>query len=75
MLSILQKLKKQCVFGFVGGSDLIKQKEQLGEDCTSFFDYAFAENGLTAIRQNKSLSSQVSDFFSFWSLSATISGN
>lgn len=59
MLDTLNKLKKQCVFGFVGGSDLIKQKEQLGDDCTAFFDYAFAENGLTAIRQNKALSSQV----------------
>ena len=30
MLNLLQKLRTQVAIGFVGGSDLIKQQEQLG---------------------------------------------
>ena len=32
MMDTLKRLTKQCVVGFVGGSDLEKQKEQLGEE-------------------------------------------
>jgi len=32
---ILNKLRKKVVIGFVGGSDLSKQKEQLGPNGTS----------------------------------------
>lgn len=28
---MLRRLRKECVIGFVGGSDLAKQREQLGE--------------------------------------------
>lgn len=56
---ILKRLKKFCVVGFVGGSDLSKQKEQLGEECTQFFDYSFAENGLTAYRRGEHMASKV----------------
>lgn len=44
----------------VGGSDLAKQQEQLGTSSvlvTSLFDFCFAENGLTAYRLSKPLSS------------------
>jgi phosphomannomutase len=44
----------------VGGSDLVKQQEQLGTPSipvTSLFDFCFAENGLTAYRLGKPLSS------------------
>lgn len=44
----------------VGGSDLSKQQEQLGTasiPVTSLFDFCFAENGLTAYRMGKPLSS------------------
>ena len=37
----------------MGGSDLVKQQEQLGSattDVTSLFDFCFAENGLTAYK-------------------------
>jgi phosphomannomutase len=34
MLDILAQLRKHVVVGFVGGSDLPKQKEQIGENCT-----------------------------------------
>lgn len=30
MLELLQKLRNQVAIGFVGGSDLVKQQEQLG---------------------------------------------
>lgn len=30
MLAMLQKLREKVVIGFVGGSDLVKQQEQLG---------------------------------------------
>ena len=30
MLALLQELRKKVVIGFVGGSDLAKQQEQLG---------------------------------------------
>lgn len=30
MLSLLQQLRKKVAIGFVGGSDLVKQQEQLG---------------------------------------------
>eukprot|EP00474_Spongospora_subterranea_P008869 CRZ09327.1 hypothetical protein [Spongospora subterranea] len=50
MIEFLQKLKKHTVIGFVGGSDLSKIKEQLGDDCVNLFDYGFSENGLVAFR-------------------------
>lgn len=54
----LAKLRKKCVIGFVGGSDLSKQVEQLGPNVLSDFDYAFSENGLTAYRLGEKLASQ-----------------
>ncbi|SCV99704.1 LAFE_0B00672g1_1 [Lachancea fermentati] len=54
----LAKLRKKCVIGFVGGSDLSKQLEQLGPTVLNDFDYAFSENGLTAYRLGEKLASQ-----------------
>jgi phosphomannomutase len=54
----LEKLRKKVVIGFVGGSDLSKQKEQLGDNVLTDFDYCFSENGLTAYKMGKELSSQ-----------------
>ncbi|KAL0244146.1 hypothetical protein GEMRC1_008231 [Eukaryota sp. GEM-RC1] len=48
MLALLQQLKQSVAVGVVGGSDAIKQKEQLGESVHSDYDYVFAENGLVA---------------------------
>lgn len=45
----LKALREKIAIGVVGGSDLTKQKEQLG-DSPSMFDYAFAENGLWAAK-------------------------
>ncbi|KAF4322650.1 hypothetical protein BBO99_00003635 [Phytophthora kernoviae] len=48
MLERIKKLRENITIGVVGGSDLVKQKEQLGEDVTHNFDYSFSENGLVA---------------------------
>ncbi|EPY51564.1 phosphomannomutase Pmm1 [Schizosaccharomyces cryophilus OY26] len=61
MLDCLQKLRQVVAVGFVGGSDLSKQQEQLsvsGENVVNSFDYSFAENGLTAYRYGQQLASQ-----------------
>ncbi|QLG72899.1 hypothetical protein HG535_0D06080 [Zygotorulaspora mrakii] len=54
----LVKLRKKVCIGFVGGSDLSKQLEQLGPNVLNEFDYAFSENGLTAYRLGEKLASQ-----------------
>ncbi|KAI9464604.1 eukaryotic phosphomannomutase [Lactarius psammicola] len=61
MLQLLKELRKKIVIGFVGGSDLVKISEQLsvsGNNAIDDFDFAFAENGLTAYRLGKPLESQ-----------------
>jgi len=53
MLQLLSKLRHNVAIGYVGGSDLTKQQEQLGTPdipVTSLFDFCFPENGLTAFR-------------------------
>lgn len=58
MKATLQALRKKVVVGFVGGSDLSKQVEQLGSTVLQDFDYCFSENGLTAYKMGKELASQ-----------------
>ena len=48
-IEYLAKLREKISIGVVGGSDLVKQKEQLG-DSPNMFDWCFSENGLLAIR-------------------------
>ena len=43
--------------GVVGGSDLDKQKEQLGPETLKMFDYNFAENGVVAYKSGEPLAS------------------
>uniref|UniRef100_A0A4W4FL68 Phosphomannomutase n=1 Tax=Electrophorus electricus TaxID=8005 RepID=A0A4W4FL68_ELEEL len=50
MHKFLTKLRQRVRVGVVGGSDLIKIKEQLGDDVINCVDYVFAENGLVAYR-------------------------
>lgn len=57
MRETLRKLREKVVVGFVGGSDLPKQVEQIGEDVLDLFDFSFAENGLTAYRLGQKLES------------------
>ena len=61
MLTTLSALRQKCAIGFVGGSNLPKQQEQLGapgRPVTSMFDFCFSENGLTAYKLGKQLPSQ-----------------
>lgn len=76
MIETLRALRKKCVIGFVGGSDLVKITEQLQVTDTNGaslrcentltkcpvvlddFDFAFAENGLTAYKMGKALPSE-----------------
>lgn len=58
MLSLLSTLRQHCAIGYVGGSDLSKQQEQLGSPeipVTSLFDFCFPENGLGAFRMGAPL--------------------
>jgi phosphomannomutase len=60
MLLLLSNLRKKVAIGFVGGSDLAKQQEQIGTasiPVTSLFDFCFAENGLTAYKMGVPLAS------------------
>ncbi|KAI6791205.1 Phosphomannomutase [Hortaea werneckii] len=60
MLQLLSALRHKVAIGFVGGSDLAKQQEQLGTQSipvTTLFDFCFAENGLTAYRMGAPLAS------------------
>jgi phosphomannomutase len=53
MKELLQKLRKHIYTGVVGGSDLVKQQEQLGHDALRVFDYNFPENGIVAYKEGK----------------------
>lgn len=61
MISILNQLRQKVAMGTVGGSNLVKQEEQLGAPAgrpvTSMFDWCFAENGLTAFKMGAELPS------------------
>lgn len=59
MLQLLSELRHKVAIGFVGGSNLVKQQEQLGGpvDVTTLFDFCFSENGLTAYRLGEELAS------------------
>jgi phosphomannomutase len=60
MLAYLHALRQKVAIGFVGGSDLAKQQEQIGTasiPVTSLFDFCFAENGLTAYKTGVPLAS------------------
>ncbi|TFY72911.1 hypothetical protein EVG20_g102 [Dentipellis fragilis] len=60
ILQLLKDLRKKAAIGFVGGSDFVKISEQLyaGHPVVDDFDFAFAENGLTAYKLGKVLDSQ-----------------
>eukprot|EP00619_Florenciella_sp_RCC1007_P010324 CAMPEP_0205909734 /NCGR_PEP_ID=MMETSP1325-20131115/4062_1 /ASSEMBLY_ACC=CAM_ASM_000708 /TAXON_ID=236786 /ORGANISM="Florenciella sp., Strain RCC1007" /LENGTH=250 /DNA_ID=CAMNT_0053276055 /DNA_START=9 /DNA_END=758 /DNA_ORIENTATION=- len=58
MLAFLADLRTKVTIGFVGGSDLKKQEEQLGKDVLSMFDYCFSENGLMAFKDGVKIGQQ-----------------
>lgn len=53
MQRFLKELRSKFMVGVVGGSDLVKQKEQLGEDVIHNVDYSFSENGLVAYKDGE----------------------
>lgn len=55
MVNTLKSLRSlpNVSIGVVGGSDLLKQKEQLGPETLSMYDYNFAENGVVAYKEGK----------------------
>ena len=58
MAELLKALASRVRVGVVGGSDLDKIKEQLGDDVIQSMDYVFAENGLVALKKGEPLSAQ-----------------
>uniref|UniRef100_A0A1A8PJ38 Phosphomannomutase n=2 Tax=Nothobranchius TaxID=28779 RepID=A0A1A8PJ38_9TELE len=53
MKALLEKLRTRVRVGVVGGSDLSKIQEQLGDDVIQIVDYVFAENGLVAYKNGQ----------------------
>ncbi|KAH7577887.1 hypothetical protein JRO89_XS01G0311900 [Xanthoceras sorbifolium] len=58
MLEFMRELKKVVTVGVVGGSDLIKISEQLGNSVVNDYDYVFSENGLLAHKDGKLIGTQ-----------------
>lgn len=50
IIQMIKDLRKVCDVGVVGGSDLPKQYDQLGNDVFDLVDYSFSENGLVAYK-------------------------
>eukprot|EP00287_Rhodomonas_sp_CCMP768_P001964 CAMPEP_0196729758 /NCGR_PEP_ID=MMETSP1091-20130531/10040_1 /TAXON_ID=302021 /ORGANISM="Rhodomonas sp., Strain CCMP768" /LENGTH=249 /DNA_ID=CAMNT_0042072677 /DNA_START=17 /DNA_END=766 /DNA_ORIENTATION=- len=58
MLEFLKKLRETVTVGVVGGSDLPKAQEQLGDNFLDIVDWGFPENGLNAFKDGKSIEVQ-----------------
>ncbi|KAJ0966709.1 hypothetical protein J5N97_023626 [Dioscorea zingiberensis] len=63
MLEFMKKLREVVTVGVVGGSDLAKISEQLGESVINDYDYVFSENGLVAHKNGELIGSQSLKFF------------
>lgn len=52
MIDMIHRLRdlKDIDIGIVGGSNLVKQREQLGDEILALFDWTFSENGLMAFK-------------------------
>jgi phosphomannomutase len=53
MLTFMKTLSTKVTVGIVGGSDLPKQEEQLGEGIVNIFPYNFSQNGLVAYKNGE----------------------
>ena len=58
MTAFLADLRARTVVGIVGGSDLVKQQEQMGANIVNEVDYSFSENGLVAFHNGKEVGRQ-----------------
>mmetsp|Transcript_9420 Transcript_9420/g.38512 ORF Transcript_9420/g.38512 Transcript_9420/m.38512 type:complete len:222 (+) Transcript_9420:359-1024(+) len=50
MLTFMKTLRENVTVGIVGGSDLVKIREQLGDNADKEYDFLFSENGLVAFK-------------------------
>ena len=50
MKEFMKTLRGKITTGIVGGSDLAKQQEQMGNDVVNNVDWNFSENGLVAYK-------------------------
>lgn len=73
MKEFLKVLKSKVVIGVVGGSDLVKQQEQMGKDVIHDFDYSFSENGLVAYKDGSLIGKEGSSYIHFFSSSVLYS--
>jgi len=53
MMQFMKSLSEKITVGIVGGSDLPKQEEQLGEGIARVFPYNFSQNGLVAYKNGE----------------------
>ena len=58
MMEFMKSLSEKITVGIVGGSDLPKQEEQLGEGIAKVFPYNFSQNGLVAYKDGELLEIQ-----------------
>jgi len=58
MHAFIQDLRKKAFIAIVGGSDYVKQQEQLGHNVVNEWDYLFAENGLVAFKNGQKIAEQ-----------------
>lgn len=58
MMSFMSQLSTKITVGIVGGSDLVKQEEQLGVGIANVFPYNFSQNGLVAYKNGALLETQ-----------------
>ncbi len=59
MKKFLQDLRKKASVGIIGGSDLVKQQEQMGATIVKDVDYSFSENGLVAYKNGTLIGKEV----------------
>lgn len=53
MMAFMKELSTKITVGIVGGSDLPKQEEQLGNGIAKVFPYNFSQNGLVAYKDGE----------------------
>ncbi|WVZ83292.1 hypothetical protein U9M48_030454 [Paspalum notatum var. saurae] len=58
MLEFMKQLRQHVTLGVVGGSDLLKITEQLGESVFTDYEHVFSENGLVAHKNGKLIGAQ-----------------
>lgn len=53
MMAFMKQLSQKITVGIVGGSDLPKQQEQLGDGIVNEFPWNFSQNGLVAYKNGE----------------------